>query len=166
MSQHQLFDIVTQILAVLFEREEANFIKLEQDLVTRHSQLGGSKDGFRHMGQVYTHLTGSSRRQGTYDRLSPELTGEMDSIRTTRKQVEMEKNLIRQALVLVLKGVSAPQDIRDALPNCLKDLIPAIARLPRTREEAYTLLDNPRALSQYMRIRDRIEFYVASRLLY
>ena len=50
--------------------------------------------------------------------------------------------------------------------NAVKDLVPAIARLERSRPEAYTLAENPRSYNQYMKLREKIDFYVASRLLY
>jgi hypothetical protein len=56
--------------------------------------------------------------------------------------------------------------MRDALPNALKEFIPGAQRLERTRPEAFTLQDNPRAYSQYMKLREKIEFYIATRLLY
>jgi len=80
--------------------------------------------------------------------------------------MQADKERIRQALTLVLRDCRSFQDMRDALPNALKDFIPGSNRLERTRPEAYTLEDNPRAHAQYMKLREKIEFYIAARLLY
>jgi len=166
MSGNQLYHDITDIMRFLFEKEDKDLTKREMAIVTRHTQLGGSPDGFRYLGSIYSALAGATRQRGRYDRLSPTLVPEMDGIHTDRKILEVDCSRIKQALVLVLVGVSSFQDMRDALPNCLQDSIPECKGLARTRDEAYTLLDNRRAYSQYMQLREKIEFYVATRLIY
>jgi hypothetical protein len=164
--QSALYYSIHTIVNFLFEREEAHLRQREEKLVAKHMAAGGSRDGFKHMGKVYTQLTGAAISRGKYDRLSSDLAPEASSIMTVRRVIEADRSRIQQALYLVLKDTRTPQDVRDALPNCLQDLVPTAKGLARTREEAYTLRDNPRAYSQYMMLRDKIEFYVASRLLY
>lgn len=166
MIGNQLFNNITAILRFLFDREEAHLAAREEEIIRRHGAEGGSKDGFRHMGMVYTRLTGQYRSRGTYDRLHPSLAPQMGAILTDRKILTADKDRIKQALALVLRDTRTFQDMRDALPNSLHTLVPECKGLERTREEAYTLRDNPRAYSQYMQLRDKIEFYVAARLLY
>jgi hypothetical protein len=166
MDPNRLYQNINAIMKFLFDREEAHLARRETDIITHHAMLGGSRDGFRHMGRIYSPITGAGRPRGVYDRLHPSLVPEMGSITTARKILELDRSRIQQALFLVLKDARTNQDMRDALPNCLRDLIPACKGLERTREEAYTLRDNPRAYSQYMMLRDKIEFYVAARLLY
>ncbi|RUX60183.1 hypothetical protein [Mesorhizobium sp. M7A.F.Ca.CA.002.12.1.1] len=162
----RLFNTVMTILNLLFEREEEQLTKRALKMVPRNIALGGSTDGFRHMGVIYSELSGGMRRQGKYLPVHRSLSGEMDAIVAERKAMEYEKDRIRQAFTLVLRGCQTFQDMRDALPNCVKDLIPECRHLERTREEAFTLADNPRSYTQYMQLREKIEFYVASRLLY
>lgn len=166
MASSHLYNTITTILAALFEHEEKHLRNRSDAILERHIAKGGSKDGFRHMGMIVTKLTGSSLPRGTFDRLHESLMPEMDTLRTEKKQLETDKALIQQTLALVLKDAHTPQDIRDALPNCVQDIIPICRGLQRSRPEGYTLLDNPRALSQYMRTRDRIEFHIGTRLLY
>ncbi|RWB40487.1 MAG: hypothetical protein EOQ44_25455 [Mesorhizobium sp.] len=162
----RLFETVTALLTLLFEREEAQLSKRELKLIGRNVGLGGSADGFRHMGEIYSELTGPGRKRGKYTVLHRELVPEMDDILAERKIVNYERDRIRQAFTLALRDCRSWQDMRDALPNCVKDLIPECRHLPRTREEAFTLADNPRSYTQYMQLREKIEFYVAARLLY
>lgn len=163
---NKLFITITHILHTLFEREEAFVKKRVKEILRKNSLDGGSSDGFRHMGLVYTELTGTARTRGRFDRLKPHLVPDMDLTLKDQKSVEDEKARIKQALAMVLKDCVTAQDMRDALPNSLKDLIEPIKGLERRREEAFTLVDNPRAYNQYMELRDKIDFYVAARLLY
>lgn len=163
---NQLFKTVTSLLNVLFEREEANLVKREQAIVAKNTQLGGSSDGFRHHGLIYTGLAGGMRSRGNYTRLNPELVPEMSALLTDRKIIEADKERIRQALSLVLRDCENLQDVRDALPNGVREFIPGCERLERTRPEAFTLAVNKRSYTQYMALREKIEFYVATRLLY
>lgn len=166
MAGNELFDLVTNILNYLFDAENNQLNSRQMALVPRHAALGRSQDGFRYQSSVYTHLSGQSKKMGTYDSLHPSLVPEMDLIVSERSTNQAERARIRQALFLALKDTSSFQDIRDALPNCLQDLVPVCRGLERTREEAYTLAHNPRAYYQYMQLREKIEFYVATRLLY
>lgn len=163
---NRLFTNVTTLLKLLFEREEEQLNRRALKMIPRNIALGGSTDGFRHMGVIYSELSGSMRKQGKYPPVDRSLTGELDAILAERKTIEYEKDRIRQAFTLVLRDCRTFQDMRDALPNCVKDLIPECRHLDRTREEAFTLADNPRSYTQYMQLREKIEFYVASRLLY
>lgn len=166
MIHNSRYGEIQTILQALFDREFANLAKREQALITKHTSMGGSADGFRYMGVIYSQLAGRMRSMGNYDRPHESLVPELSAIITERKVLEGDRTRIQQALALVLAGTHTTQEIRDALPNCLQHLVPGLAGLERTREEAYTLVDNPRAYSQYMMIRPKIEFYVAAQLLY
>jgi hypothetical protein len=135
-------------------------------MITSNAMQGGSPDGFRHMGLVHTHLTGAARSRGNYGKLQSELVPQMDALAVERKIMTDDRDRISQALFLVLRGCQSAQDVRDALPNSLKDLMPQLKGLERTRPEAFTLADNPRSYTQYMKLREKIDFYVAARLLY
>jgi hypothetical protein len=111
-------------------------------------------------------LTGAARSRGNYSRLDPSLCDEMDAIVKERETVIRDKDRVKQALSMVLRDCYSRQDMRDALPNGLAAIIPACQGLERQRPEAFTLADNERSYKQYMNLREKIEFYVASRLLY
>src|SRR3569833_1989491 len=121
---NDLFNNVTALLSFLFERELMHLNTRQSQVLVQHAAKGGSKDGFRHMGMIYTTLAGEARKRGSYDRLVPALVPEMGSILTSRKVIENDQARIKQALTLVLRDAHSPQDMRDALPNCLQDLIP------------------------------------------
>src|SRR5690606_14141496 len=136
-------------------KEEEHLKKREHALISRNAALGGSADGFRHMGVAYCDLTGAARSRANLPRLHSSLVGELDAIRDERKTLAYEKDRTRQALAMVLKDCVDWQDIRDALPNGLEGFLPETKSLERTREEAFTLKDDPRAHDQYMRLKDK-----------
>jgi hypothetical protein len=164
--ENLVFKNVNILLKALFEREEIFLVKREKSMIDRYVQSGGKPDGFRHLGIIYSLLEGYGRSVGTYGCLPVGMIPEMDQILAEKATLAADKERIRQALTLVLKNCRTFQDMRNALPNGIKDFIPGAQRLERTRSEAYTLQDNPRAYSQYMKLREKIEFYLATRLLY
>jgi len=161
-----LFKTINGLLKILFEREEIHLAKQEKDMITRNIEAGGSQDGFKHMGIIYSPLEGYARARGTYNLLPMTLIPDMATLVADRAVLTLDKDRIRQALVLVLRDCRTVQDYRDALPNCMREFILGASALERTRPEAYTLLDNPRSYGQYIKLREKIEFYTAARMLY
>jgi hypothetical protein len=161
-----LYELVTGLIATLFEREEASLTRRIENVATRNSALGGSIDGCRHAGVVFTSLKGKKRSMGSYSRIHPTLVEEANLILEDQKILASEKAKIQQAFAIVLRDARSLQDIRDALPNAVRDIAPELSHLERTRPEAYTLADNPRSYTQYMKLRDKIEYHVASRMLF
>jgi hypothetical protein len=105
----------------------------------------------------------------TKTNLHSSLIPAMNRFLADKSEVDFDTGRIKQALALILRDCRTRQDFRDALPNCLKDFIPEIRDLPRTREEAYTVRNDPnqlRAWNQYQRLREKIEFYAAARFIY
>ena len=161
-----VYDNVNILLKALFEREEVFLQKRERTMIDKYTQSGGKPDGFRHMGIIYSLLQSGDKARGTYGCLPVSLIPEMDQILAEKAILATDKERIRQALTLVLRDAKTYQDMRDALPNAMREYLPIAKVLERTRPEAYTLKDNPRAYSQYMKLREKIEFYIATRLLY
>jgi hypothetical protein len=161
-----LFATVTFLLKTLFEREEAFLLKRQERMLVKNRALGGSLDGFRHNGIIYSQLVGRMRAMGVYKSLHATLDGEMMMIVNDQKTLDFDKERIKMAFVLVLRDAKTFQDIRDALPNTVAELIPECRHLERCRPEAFTLADNPKSYTQYMTLREKVDFYVAARLLY
>lgn len=160
------FKTVMTILDLLFDREEAFLTKRELALIPRNVEAGGSPDGFRYMGKIYSELSGYLLQRGVFSLLHPSLIPEMDQIQKDRQTLANDRDRVRQALTMVLQNCHGWQDIRDALPNSLASLIPECQGLERTRPEAFTIAENERSYNQYMKLREKIDFYVAARLLY
>lgn len=158
--------LIRDLLSLLFDKEQENIDKQERALIDQHIAQGGSQDGFRYMGRIYSHLTGRLRSMGQYDQLKPDLVPKISDLDTEREILKRDRERISQALALVLRGCVNWQDIRDALPNGLHEFMEPCRNMERTRPEAWTLKDDPRAHRQYMKLRDKIDYYLATRLLY
>lgn len=163
-SQQKLLDfILEQLFVAEFRRLRTNVSKLNrQNNEVRRAQA----DGFMLNGLFYRDME-SPPSADCAPALDLSLMADGLSFIADRDKVHHERQLIKQTLNHLVTGCSSSQDLRDALPDCLRDtLTQEINRLSRTREEAYTIRDNPRALRQYQKILPRIEFYSAARLLY
>lgn len=166
MSERVLFNNINEIIARLFKHEKARITKAHKVIIKENVEAGGSTDGFKYLGVIYTELEGRIRTLGNYQPLHFSLHEKLEKLLNEEKVFEEDQLKIKMILSLVLKNCLTLQDMRDALPECLKDIMTEFASLERTREEAWTLLDNPRSYKQYLKLRDRIQFYSATRLIY
>lgn len=92
------------------------------------------------------------------------LNDEMEAILEEWEQINVETRQFRQMLSKMV--VIDDQTTRDTLPEFLVNLVPHLACLPRLNQEACTIADNPSAMRQYQKLRPRMEFYAATRLIY
>lgn len=97
--------------------------------------------------------------------LHPSLAPQMDQLLKDKKIIDDEKAFVRQAIVQLLDPCESLQDIRDALPDCLVSCISDLSRIERSREPAFTIQGNPRALRQYQKMLPNIQVYSATRLI-
>ena len=114
----------------------------------------------------YTDLDRSLVAKGIKTSLHPSLVPSMERHTKDKKEVEFDRLRVKQALALLLKDVRTAQDLRDALPNQLTEMIDQIKGMERSRPEGFTLMTDPRKIKQYQKLREKIEFYTAARLLY
>ena len=160
--------VVTLALGNLFSAEERRIQNTIERLNKLHNEASGKpSDGFLINGYAFRSKATTGPVIGVVASLHDSLDDQAQRFMRDDKQLKLDKQLIRQALVRVVEPCEDLQDLRDALPNCLRDCLDqAVTRMSRTRPEAYTIQDNPRALRDYLKILPRIEFYSASRLLY
>lgn len=141
--------------------------KRELQIVVENRKVSGSQfDGFFYQGRYYTDLDKSIASKGIKSGLHSSLVPQMERHIKDRREVEFDRLRVKQALALILKGCRTAQDLRDALPNQLAEMIDQIKSMPRSRPEGYTLMTDPRKIKQYQKLREKIEFYTAARLLY
>lgn len=133
-------------------------VKLNQE------EMGEDLAGFLFNGQWYRH---SSLGKGKYVKkpLAYGLTAEMESYLEDEKIILMDKKLIHQAVYLRVMNCMTLQDVRDALPDCLTELFPELARLERIRNEQF-FVNNLSDLRQWSKILPKIEQYSVARLMF
>ena len=157
--------VIDHIIETLFAAERRRLTGAVNDLCTANREAYGEPlEGFHYQGQWYRYdgVTGKLRRKV----LHFTLFDRMDAFLKDKAAIDLDEQMIRQTLFQLLDPCQSEQDMRDALPNCLTDTLGDAARLPRQSAEAFTILDNPRAMKQYKRILPKLEIYSAARLLY
>ena len=163
----QINEIIRALTDALFSAETKRLRKREFDLVTENRSLSSQHyDGFFFQGQFYTDLDRSLAAKGIKTSLHPSLVPSMERHIKDKKEVEFDRLRVKQALALLLKDVRTAQDLRDALPNQLAEMIDQIKEMKRSRPEGFTLMTDSRKIKQYQKLREKIEFYTAARLLY
>ena len=163
----QINEIIRALTDALFSAETKRLRKREFDLVAENRSLSSQHyDGFFFQGQFYTDLDRSLASKGIKASLHPSLVPSMERHIKDKKEVEFDRLRVKQALALLLKDVRTAQDLRDALPNQLAEMIDQIKGMERSRPEGFTLMTDQRKIKQYQKLREKIEFYTAARLLY
>jgi hypothetical protein len=161
-----IYPIIQEVNKILFEHEIKRLRNHELELVRENANLGGSSDGFRYNGKVFTQQETKLISRGKFTVPNVEMLPAVKLYLEDSNLIDYDKLRVNQAMTLVLKDTKSTQDVRDALPECLVQLLPSYRQYQRTRPEAFTLSENPRSYNQYMNLREKIEFYVASKMLY
>ena len=81
------------------------------------------------------------------------------------KLADREQMQIKQGIYSLLTGCQFDHDVRDALPEAIVCMFPELANIPRTRPEAYSILDNPLKLHSWKIVSDVIFTRFASELI-
>lgn len=162
-SPHKVIDHIIQLL---FAAEDRRLTAAIDQMCRDNNEAYAPErfDGFHYQGRFYRPdgLRGNLKRKVLHLSLHPK----MDLHLKDEAAVRLDEQMIRQTLFQLLDPCRSEQDMRDALPNCLSDTLGEIGRLPRQSAEAFTILDNPRAMKQYNKVRPKLELYSAARLLY
>ena len=163
----QINQIIDALIVVLFKAENSRLKKRELEMVSENRKISAEHyDGFFYQGQYYTDLDRALASKGLKSGLHPSLVPQMERHMKDKREVEFDRLRVKQALAILLKGCRTAQDLRDALPNQLADMIDQIKPIARSRPEGFTIMDDPRKYKQYQMLREKIEFYTVTRLLY
>ena len=137
-----------------------------QTLIDANAALGNPSEGFLFCGKFHT-LASNEQRVGLEKRLlHPNLYEEGKQYIQAVKKSYMENGQMQMSLRILIRPCSNIDDIRDVLPEAAVRLIPELAGLPRTREEAWTIRDKPIQLQNFKMLKELVEFHVANHLLF
>lgn len=162
MSNGQINLIIDGLVVHLFQREDKRIEVTTLGFVKQNEELTKGNGGFFYAGDTYGTVTRASPAIPVHESLHTAL----DAFSKDRKQVVWDKLRIKQALQIALREARTLQDVRDSLPNGIAEFIDQIKDMPRTRKEGFLLIGNPRQHAQYFKLREKMEFYLAVRLLY
>ena len=166
MEGRTLFALIQVLCNKLFEREEARIDSVLKTIWTKNIALSRvNHDGFIYKGDYYRpkSLPNAASVKAI---LHSELDDTMEAFLVDQQRVKDERKTIEQVLTKLLRPCQDFTEIRNALPNCLADLLEQTQGIQRTSEEAWTLAQDERGMRQYLKVRPLMEFYSAARLLY
>ena len=91
---------------------------------------------------------------------------EIDKFLADRKIIRDDEQLISQTLFALVRDCTDQQELRDALPECLVNIIPEFTSMKRYCDAEVKIMHNERAHRQYLKVLPLIEAYAVARLIY
>lgn len=168
-NSHQWLD---EIMERLFAPETRRIDKMVESLTERNSKiLGRPTHGFMHMGKLYVPKSAEAifrmNRKIAVPSISIELIDEISAFNTDINKINRDKDKIRQVLFKLIYQANSKQEIRDALPECVVQIIEEFRGMPRTMVDCTWLIRNDwRSMRDYEKVLPKIEFYAMTALIY
>lgn len=99
--------------------------------------------------------------------LDSSLHARMSGFIADRTTLKNDRHQIKQVLFKLSWQATTAQEVRDALPECVVRLSPeTFLNLPRCMNEGFLTRTDERATAQYLKVKPKIEYYAATRLLF
>lgn len=164
-------EVITQIFAAIGEGDRKYISEFIDDLGAQNASLdinahiSDAWAGFLYGMQYFTNLSPKAARFYKKIPLDPSLYDKGKELVAATKELERDTMRLKQGLILLLRDCESMQDIRDALPNAARMVVPELNQYERTREVAYTLRDKPLLFDQYGETERLFQYYLSSRML-
>lgn len=161
-------EFIGLMMEKLFEAEERRIDRSIEELDRQNREVKGHKTyGFMHQGKVYMpknnpNIADHRGREALAFTLHKQGNLLVKDIRV----VADDKQMIEQLVYLLIKDCESVQAVRDTLPESLVNLSDELAQYTRLSQEGYTLEGDERAQRQFLKLKDKIDFYTATRLIY
>ncbi len=137
-----------------------------QNLIEENQALGGPNVGFLFHGEFHSNLPIRQRAAAPKQHIHASLMPAASQYVLEKRQLATDLKRIGHGLSIVLMPCKTTQDVRDALPDLVKDMVPDLKDLSRTRPEAFTIAGETFKMVDYKVTEDLIAFYVANQILY
>lgn len=162
-----LFDVQSLLVKSLTLPEETSIFNDGLALVRQHNSLcpTAQVDVLSHQGESFAGPTAGMGMRPLIGPPHHSLVAQADLLVQRKKTLASDRKKIMNILGLMSRHARSLQDFRDLLPEMCSSLLPELGQFSRTREEAYSLQGNDRALRDYHTLRELIEFYAVSRLI-
>lgn len=161
----------SEIVKHLFLAELVRLDGVLNGIIDKNDRINGvdASAGFLYQGEFYQR-SNSTREPTIGERLvlNPALWSLMDNYLKACSRLTMDVHLINQTVYRLVRGCMSYQDVRDALPECLvaQDQTGKYKGLARTREAAWTIAGDERAIYQYEKVLPSIEYYAATHIIF
>ena len=164
------------IMERLFAPETRRIDRMIESLTERNSRAKGKTTyGFIHLGTVYISESNKplyrafhgKNKNNPVPALSLELAREASTFVNDVTKVNNDKDRIRQVLYKLIYQANSKQEIRDALPECVVQIMDGWKDMPRTMNDCAWLIRNDwRSVRDYEKMLPKIEFYAMTALIY
>lgn len=161
---HQVVDV---LIKALFDPDRRRLTAQVDRLIARNEECLGQQGlhCFIYNGVPYrqSNVTGHIKR---YPGLDYSLWDDMELLLKDQKTVERDQSFIRQALIMLIEPCCSLQEVRDALPECVVDIMPELRALERRYELMWSIRGNVRAQRQVARVIPKLEAYAVARMMF
>lgn len=159
-------EVIEQIISSIGKADAEMIESKIDDLIKQNAEITQNRDGFLYGGTFFSNLPPKETRNIVKYRLDESLFDQGDELVKMCREFSNDTTRLKQGLNVLLRDCTNHQDIRDALPNAVRSVVPELASLERTRPVAYTLQDKPLMLDQWPQTEDLLIYYLSSRMLY
>lgn len=159
-------ELVDPVCSALMNRETKRLQGVKENLIKDNSSLGGAPEGFLYQGTIYSNAKGPARRAAKLKPIHESLTNRAEDFQFLSNKLEIDRQILRQSLSVVIPKCRTKQDVRDALPETLIEDIPDFRGMQREREEGFLLDENPLLKSQFERAVSIALYYRVNQLIF
>lgn len=158
----------SDVVKVLFEGDARRLSKVLEEIIDSNERAYKLRTtaGFIFNGDFYHRAGYAVPRHGERHPLHESLWDTMMEYLQDVGQIVRDMTMINQMVHRLLADCVTAQDVRDALPESLAQLSNTLSALPRTRQVAWTLENDNRALRQFEKIRPLMDVYATTRLIF
>lgn len=171
MLSYQPHSIQEYINKQLFSHEHKRVREMIEKIIVQSDVLMARREGAPFEGFIFNGTHYRSKKTSIRDKRLPalplQLIDEMEKIQEDSLKLLLDRQRIGQAHMHLLLVSDTDQDVRNNLSDMVIPLLPEnFQHMQRTAPEAEGIKHDERKYRQYMHIRERIEFYSATRLFY
>lgn len=159
-------DLVSDLVKSILEPDRKLLAKRFDEIIQRNNEiLSVNHRGFRFNNNFYEKGGQVMSKLNWEPSLSASLVEEVVALEEFRKQLNADQQAMREVFQRLVQSCKTVQEERDALPECVSTLDWRICNLKRVKPEAWTIQNDPIALSNYLKILPKIHTYCAMRLM-
>ena len=158
--------IIPVLIEQIIKKDLARLSLQLLNLIEANNALGFSPIGFMFAGEFHSVYDKATQAKAAKKPLHPSLNQEGHDYISQRNQLQTDVRKMQSGLSLLLRPCKDWQDVRDALPDVVKDELHELQVLSRTRPEGWTLEAFPLQRHQLEITLDLLAYYIANRLLY
>lgn len=152
------------IIEMLVEEYTYQDQKLHE-LVRENQALGGTMNGYRYDGDLYTVTSYKDLRGIAIKDIHPSLAEKARVLVLRKERLKKDETKLRNALSTVLSKCQTLQEMRDVLPDVIANKINQFQSMERVQEMGHVLDTMPHLKTQFENAMDIALRYHAARLL-